>query len=506
MQGTLLRHYSVLLGACALLSARLLHGFSFLRPRVARTRPRINTGIGHVQNSWSRLHLSNPAIIVINLDDDDDERREETEDEEDEEDESQLIEDPYTTLAASEFMSSNVTANANATDLVRMGDLSSTSIDWGGALGKLRQRVDDIAQGKSGNPSQALFRLMSNQSPNQVIGSFVNSASPQVVQAMSGAVSSLLGGLSSPTSGVETIVKATGEKLGSLCFQLQMTGYMFRNVEYVMALKDLMKLRGSATLQDYKDAFDRLDGDNNGYIEAKEVADLLNAVYDGNTPEFEIDAFIRYFDENKDGRVSWEEFERGLGASLAAQAPKSPPASSFVLGPSDEEEDDEIQLNEPEVSGTVQIELKNGQVVEVDAKEYIQNLKDEAQALKDAILRESSGSRVDSSAGAADFLSRPDPRTAIDEFGGIANYIASRQGDVKALTQGISPEIVETMRMLIDFVLEGGDSGKGKNVPKEKLEMEIPGSALQQLALWQLILGYRLREAEAKGDYLKLLK
>lgn len=501
MQGTLLRHYSVILGACALLSARLLHGFSFLRPRVTRTRP--NTGIGHAQNYWSRLHLNNPVVIVINLDDDDDEKREEMEDEEEEENESQAIEDPYTTLAASEFRSSDLTANS--TDLVRTGDLSSTSIDWGGALGKLRQRVDDIAQGKSGNPSQALFRLMSNQSPNQVIGSFVNSASPQIVQAMSGAVSSLLGGLSSPTSGVETIVKATGEKLGSLCFQLQMTGYMFRNVEYVMALKDLMKLRGSATLQDYKDAFDRLDGDNNGYIESKEVADLLNAVYDGNTPEFEIDTFIKFFDQNNDGRISWEEFERGLGAAVAAQVSKSP-SSSFVLGPSDEEEDDEIQMNEAEVSGTVQIELKNGQVVEVDAKEYIQNLKDEAQALKSAILRERSGSTVDSSAGAADFLSRRDPSTAMDEFGGIANYIASRQGDVKALTQGISPEIVETMKMLIDFVLEGGDSGKGKNVPKEKLEMEIPGSALQQLALWQLILGYRLREAEAKGDYLKLLK
>jgi Protein of unknown function (DUF760) len=224
MQGTLLRHYSVILGASALLSARLLHGFSFLRPRVARTRP--NTRVDHVQNYWSRLHVNNPAIIVINLDDDDGERREEIEDEEEEEDESQVIEDPYTKLAASEFMSSNVPSNANSTDLVRTGDLSSTSIDWGGALGKLRQRVDDIAQGKSGNPSQALFRLMSNQSPNQVIGSFVNSASPQVVQAMSGAVSSLLGGLSSPTSGVETIVKATGEKLGSLCFQLQMTGYV----------------------------------------------------------------------------------------------------------------------------------------------------------------------------------------------------------------------------------------------------------------------------------------
>jgi hypothetical protein len=37
------------------------------------------------------------------------------------------------------------------------------------------------------------------------------------------------------------------------------------------------------------------------------------------------------------------------------------------------------------------------------------------------------------------------------------------------------------------------------------MEMEIPGSALQQLALWQLVLGYRLREEEARGDYVKLL-
>lgn len=37
------------------------------------------------------------------------------------------------------------------------------------------------------------------------------------------------------------------------------------------------------------------------------------------------------------------------------------------------------------------------------------------------------------------------------------------------------------------------------------MEMELPGSALQQLALWQLVLGYRLQEEGAKGDYVKLL-
>lgn len=262
-------------------------------------------------------------------------------------------------------------------------------------------------------------------------------------------------------------------------------------------------MRGSATLQDYKDAFRRLDSNNSGYIESAEVAELLNDVYDGKTPEFEIQTFIKFFDKNNDGKISWDEFERGLGAALAAQ---QAPKSSLNLLPyeDDDDDDDEIELSEPSVSGTVQIELKNGKIVDVDAKEYIQNLKDEAQALKDAIFQEKRGSPP--SSGMAEFIARPRASSAIDEFGGIASYIASQQGDVKALTQGISPEIVETMKMLINFVLEGGESGKGKDVPKEKLEMEIPGSALQQLALWQLILGYRLREAEAKGDYLKLLE
>jgi hypothetical protein len=367
--------------------------------------------------------------------------------------------------------------------------------------------VDDVEKGKSGDPSQALFRLMSSQSPNQAIGSFVSSAKPQVVQAMSGAVSSLLGGLSSPSSGIETIVKATGDKIGSLCFQLQMTGYMFRNAEYVMALKDIMELRGTATLQDYKDAFDRLDTDGNGDIEASEVAELLGEVYEGKTPAFEIEAFMKFFDQNKDGKVSWQEFEFGLGAAMA-QKEQATRNNNILRGSDEEDEDDEDEVPHVdfEVTGDVEVELEDGKVVKVDAKEYIDNLKQEAQALREALNREK-GQFTEDKAPGSELLSGPPSQN--DEFGGIAGYIASRQGDVKALTEGISPEIVNTMKLLVDFVLEGGDSGKGrrkKNVPKEELQMEIPGSALQQLALWQLILGYRLREFEAKGDYLKLLE
>jgi hypothetical protein len=93
--------------------------------------------------------------------------------------------------------------------------------------------------------------------------------------------------------------------------------------------------------------------------------------------------------------------------------------------------------------------------------------------------------------------------------GGIAQYIASLQGDVQSLTKGISPEVVEAMKMLIDFVLEGPASDRGKVTSfegRKPVEMELPGSALQQLALWQLVIGYRLRETEATGDWRRMME
>lgn len=148
--------------------------------------------------------------------------------------------------------------------------------------------------------------------------------------------------------------------------------------------------------------------------------------------------------------------------------------------------------------GEVEIELESGETIKVEAKEYIESLKAEAEALKRALRQDTLGPQSSNS-----LVGTSQPR---DDFGGIAQYIASRQGDITALTEGIQPEIVETMKKLVDFVLEGGENGPRKDVPKDQIEMELPGSALQQLALWQLVLGYRLREAEATGDYLKLLE
>jgi hypothetical protein len=502
------RNNRVLSIICALVLVNQSFAFT-VRPTL-RSRGTLIGGLSgdnEVFRSTRRRHLqsSDPFNFLKDDDDDDDDDDDyevvenDQEDDDEEDDDDDFLEDPYERRAKSEFLDQPKSNSG----LVRSSPSEpKTTVDWGGALGKLRERLDDVASGKSQDPSNALFRLMSSQSPNQAIGSFVNTANPQVVQAMSGAVSSLLGGLSNPQMGHEVIVKASGDKIANLCLQLQMTGYMFRNAEYVMALKEIMDLRGSATLQDYKDAFDRLDSDGSGYIESSEVKDMLDDLYAGKTPAFEVDTFLNFFDQNQDGKISWEEFERGLGTAMSQQAAsKKKKDQKFISGTDDDDDDDDEASDlETEISGTIEIEMANGKVVEVEAKEYIKSLKAEAQALKDALRKEKFGGANSTSNGSS---STSAPRK--DDYGSIETFILKQQGNLKALTEGISPEIVEAMRMLVDFVLAGSDNVDGKELPTEEMEMEIPASALQQLALWQLILGYRLREAEAKGDYLKLL-
>jgi len=150
--------------------------------------------------------------------------------------------------------------------------------------------------------------------------------------------------------------------------------------------------------------------------------------------------------------------------------------------------------------GEIEIELENGKIITVEAKEYVQSLKLEVEALKETLRREKLGQRTSNNGivGSA--------AQSSGDFRGIAEYIASRQGDIKALTKGIKPEVIDSMKKLVDFVMEGGEGGTRKDVPRDQIEMELPGSALQQLALWQLVLGYRLREAEANGEYWKLLE
>eukprot|EP00585_Thalassiosira_rotula_P007384 CAMPEP_0196139100 /NCGR_PEP_ID=MMETSP0910-20130528/6493_1 /TAXON_ID=49265 /ORGANISM="Thalassiosira rotula, Strain GSO102" /LENGTH=566 /DNA_ID=CAMNT_0041399785 /DNA_START=38 /DNA_END=1738 /DNA_ORIENTATION=+ len=463
--------------------------------------------IDGTESSSDGLTLSDSSLIYEENDDDDEED-----------------DDPYAQTAPSEFAENEDTPinidspTSLAKAIARQSrELNTSPLNWSGALSTLRSRVSDIESGKSMNPSTALFRTISRDRPNEAIGRFVREANPEVVAAMTAAVGSLLGSLSNPAMGVETIVQASSEKLGNLCFQLMMTGYMFRNAEYVLALKSLMNIGGegssATTLEDYRAAFQRIDTDGSGYLEQDEIEALLADVYEGQPPAFEITTFLEFFDSNNDGRVSWEEFEKGFGVVTKMTEIGAEPKMNqgFSLPASPEEDDAEEDLfGEPAVSGTIQVELDDGKIIEVDAQQYMDDLKQEALELKMELAREKGidpktlgipETKTDAAAG------NPFPNQAMPapSSSGIASYIASLEGDVKSLTQGISPDVVDSMKMLIDFVLDPEGGGDGKAMDKKK-EMELPGSALQQLALWQLVNGYRLRETEATGEWKKMLE
>lgn len=65
----------------------------------------------------------------------------------------------------------------------------------------------------------------------------------QVQEAVRTTVLGLLGSL--PRHAFETTAIATGDALANLMFQLQMTGYMFKNAEYRLSLQSSMKTAGA---------------------------------------------------------------------------------------------------------------------------------------------------------------------------------------------------------------------------------------------------------------------
>lgn len=70
------------------------------------------------------------------------------------------------------------------------------------------------------------MRVVSQLSPSDLISKFTATAHPRVQNAVRNTILGLIGGL--PKMAFETTTITTGQKLASLMFQLQMTGYMFK--------------------------------------------------------------------------------------------------------------------------------------------------------------------------------------------------------------------------------------------------------------------------------------
>lgn len=67
------------------------------------------------------------------------------------------------------------------------------------------------------------------------------------------------------------------------------------------------------------------------------------------------------------------------------------------------------------------------------------------------------------------------------------------------MTENVSPEVLEGMKMLVDHVL----SSMGNDEVRSRTLTQQTGSGMAQLCMWQLIVGYSLRELEAREEIRK---
>jgi len=245
------------------------------------------------------------------------------------------------------------------------------------------------ALAKSDDETNPYYKLVAELSPGEIIGRFAATAPPRVQDAVKQTIMGLLGNAGS--FALETATVTTSEKLANLMFQLQMTGYMFKNAEYRLSL--------SSSLQDVP---------------------LLEGADDGSLPP---------------------------------------------------------------VEGQVKVNVM-GEEVSIDADAYMAELREDVETLRKELDLVEEARRE---ATQADLL---------------AYVRALPEQQMAALTSEITDDVLDGMKKLVYSIMKG----MGTSSVEANTQLQQSGSAMAQLCMWQLAIGYNLRELEVKDLLSKQLE
>ena len=252
----------------------------------------------------------------------------------------------------------------------------------------------------------------------------------------------------------DTKTVATGERLASLMFQLQMTGYMFKNAEYRLSLSQSLGRSDRMLPGGVGGGVD--DDTKRAYSEGGRLKGKIKVRYGGGN-------------DNDDGSES--------------------PSSDV---------DDDSSNSEQQQKQTSEFSSP-GMEVEVDAQAYMSELRGEVSRLRE---------ELDATKQAKEEEIRKD----------LLMYIRTLpQQELQQLTGTMSPEVLEAMKGLVTAVLAG--IGEGEDVGEKDLSditggpkigpdtvTEQSGEALAQLCMWQLVVGFNLRELEVREEFRASMK
>mmetsp|Transcript_43230 Transcript_43230/g.104690 ORF Transcript_43230/g.104690 Transcript_43230/m.104690 type:complete len:562 (+) Transcript_43230:262-1947(+) len=293
------------------------------------------------------------------------------------------------------------------------------------------------------------MQVVSQISPSELISKFTATANPRVQEAVRTTILGLIGSL--PKLAFETTSITTGQRLASLMFQLQMTGYMFKNAEYRMSMQHSLGmynqissnllLTGSPTTTD-----------------------------DGGVDDDDDDDYDQDEDPLLSGKIKGKIKVHYGGSGTATSS------SSLEDGKTG----DNIESIDSDSSNA---NNNDGIEIEVDAAAYMSELRSEVKQLRDELT-----------------ASKQENEAALQQD--LLMYIRTLPAqELKSLTNTMSQDVLVCMKGLVKAVLAG--IGDGQIGPETVTEQS--GEAMAQLCMWQLAVGYNLRELEVREEMKKNL-
>jgi hypothetical protein len=260
--------------------------------------------------------------------------------------------------------------------------------------------------------------VVSNLAPSDLISKFTTTAHPRVQNAVRATILGLIGNL--PKLAFDTKTITTGQRLASLMFQLQMTGYMFKNAEYRLSLSQSLGMNSNPSI-----------GQSSSFLLAGSEDD------DDNDEEDNI---------SLDGTVKGK--------------------IKIRYGGSNDKSNDEDGDKDP----------IGGFEMEVDAAAFTSELRSEVTKLRDELM-----------------IKRQEKSEALRKD--LLLYIRTLpEKELKSLTTTITEDVLVAMKGLVNVVMSGiGDDEIGPDTVTEQ-----SGDAMAQLCMWQLVVGYNLRELEVR--------
>lgn len=232
-------------------------------------------------------------------------------------------------------------------------------------------------------------------------------------------------------------------------FQLQMTGYMFKNAEYRMSMSQSLGMMSGRTTSNLL-----LSG---AVREEEEIQEMLDREDDPLVSgKIKGKLKIRYGTKGPAGKAT-----AGKGGEGSARGNGSVGNDGATPGAQDD-----------------------GMEIEVDAAAYMSELREEVSKLRDEL--------VETKEAKEDALRKD-----------LLLFIRTLPAqELKALTNTMSPEVLVCMKGLVQAVLAGiGDGQIGPDTVTEQ-----SGEAMAQLCMWQLAVGYNLRELEVREEMKKNLQ